>query len=141
MAHKDSAMADLHDQINKVKEFHECFSLPVEEFPVTDIGERDFLLRFNLMKEENEEYLEACREGDLNGIADALGDMMYILFGTIVRHGLQDKIEKVFEEIHQSNMSKLDHDGKPIYRDDGKVLKGPNYFKPRIADVLGEKSY
>jgi predicted HAD superfamily Cof-like phosphohydrolase len=131
-------MAELNDQINKVKDFHRSFGLPVEEQPVSEISEREFMLRFNLMKEENEEYLEACREGDLNGIADALGDMMYILFGTIVRHGLQDKMERVFEEIHQSNMSKLGHDGKPIYREDGKVLKGPNYFKPRIADLLGE---
>lgn len=137
----EDKMADLHDQINKVRDFHKSFGLPAEDFPVADLSEREFLLRFNLMKEENEEYLEACREGDLNGIADALGDMMYILFGTIVRHGLQDKIEKVFEEIHQSNMSKLDHDGKPIYREDGKVMKGPNYFKPRIEDVLGEKVY
>jgi predicted HAD superfamily Cof-like phosphohydrolase len=134
-------MAELQDQINKVKTFHEIFGLAVEYEPLAELHEREFILRYNLMKEENEEYLEACREGDLNGIADALGDMMYILFGTIVRHGLQEKIEKVFEEIHRSNLSKLDGEGKPIYREDGKVLKGPNYFKPRIADVLSDNTY
>ena len=62
--------------------------------------------------------------------------MLYILCGTIIEHGLQDKIEAVFEEIQRSNMSKLGQDGKPIYREDGKVLKGPNYFKPAIASIL-----
>lgn len=66
----------------------------------------------------------------------ALGDMMYILCGTILSHGMQHKIEEVFEEIQRSNMSKLGEDGKPIYREDGKVLKGPNYFKPNIAKII-----
>ena len=88
------------------------------------------------MNEENEEYLEACKSGDLVEIADALGDMMYILCGTILSHGLQDKIEDVFEEIQKSNMSKLDSDGNPIYREDGKIMKGLNYFKPDIKKIL-----
>ena len=75
------------------------------------------------MAEENEEYLEAAQKGDLVEVADALGDMLYILCGTILKHGLQDKIEEVFQEIQRSNMSKLDENGKPIYREDGKVLK------------------
>jgi predicted HAD superfamily Cof-like phosphohydrolase len=70
------------------------------------------------------------------GVADALGDMLYILCGTIIEHGLQDKIVAVFDEIQRSNMSKLGQDGKPIYREDGKVLKGPNYFKPDIASIV-----
>ena len=69
-------------------------------------------------------------------VADALGDMLYILCGTIIEHGLQDKIVAVFNEIQRSNMSKLGQDGKPIYREDGKVLKGPNYFKPDIASIV-----
>ena len=69
-------------------------------------------------------------------VADALGDMMYILCGTILSHGMQHIIEEVFEEIQASNMSKLGADGKPIYREDGKVLKGPGYFKPNIKAVL-----
>jgi predicted HAD superfamily Cof-like phosphohydrolase len=69
-------------------------------------------------------------------VADALGDMLYILCGTIIEHGLQDKIVAVFDEIQRSNMSKLGQDGKPIYREDGKVLKGTNYFKPDIASIV-----
>ncbi len=88
------------------------------------------------MKEENEEYLQAAKEGDLTEIADAVGDMLYILCGTILKHGLQDKIADVFEEIQRSNMSKLDKNGKPIYREDGKVLKSELYFKPDIERIL-----
>ena len=69
-------------------------------------------------------------------VADALGDMLYILCGTIIEHGMQHKIDEVFSEIQNSNMSKLGNDGNPIYREDGKVLKGPNYFKPNIKGIL-----
>jgi len=69
-------------------------------------------------------------------IADALGDQLYILCGTILKHGLQHKIEEVFEEIQKSNMSKLDAEGSPIFREDGKILKGENYFKPNIKSIL-----
>ena len=88
------------------------------------------------MKEENEEYLEAANNNDMVEVADALGDMLYILCGTIIEHGMQHKIEAVFEEIQRSNMSKLGDNGQPIYREDGKVLKGPNYFKPNIQEIL-----
>ena len=88
------------------------------------------------MDEENIEYLDAASYNDMVEVADALGDMLYILCGTILEHGMQHKIEEVFNEIQRSNMSKLGEDGKPIYRDDGKVLKGPNYFKPDIAAIL-----
>jgi predicted HAD superfamily Cof-like phosphohydrolase len=129
-------MAELKDNIDKVREFHEVFGIAFEHAPIAELSEKDFMLRYNLMKEENEEYLDACKEGNLTEIADALGDMMYILFGTIVRHGLQHKIEEVFAEIHRSNMSKLDENGKPIYREDGKILKSSLYFKPQIKEVL-----
>lgn len=121
-----------------VKEFHEAFGLGIKESPTAALGEAKNLLRYKLMREENEEYLEAANEGDLVEVADALGDMLYILCGTILEHGMQHKIEEVFEEIQRSNMSKLGADGKPIYREDGKVLKGPNYFKPDIAKILGQ---
>lgn len=88
------------------------------------------------MKEENEEYLDACKQGDLVEVADALGDQLYILCGTILKHGLQHKIEEVFDEIQRSNMSKLDEQGQPIFREDGKILKGENYFKPNIRKIL-----
>lgn len=94
------------------------------------------MLRFNLMKEENEEYLEAANKGDMPEVADALGDMLYILCGTIIEHGMQYKIEEVFDEIQRSNMSKLGEDGKPVFREDGKVLKGPRYSKPDIRSIL-----
>ncbi len=127
----------MQKQLNAVKEFHNAFGLGVKELPTGDLGENTNLLRFNLMKEENEEYLEAVQNNDIVEIADALGDMLYILCGTILEHGLQHKIEEVFDEIQRSNMSKLGEDGKPIYREDGKVMKGPNYFKPNFEEILG----
>ncbi len=123
-------------RIAAVHEFHTAFKLGMNNTPVAHIGDDRNMLRFNLMKEENEEYLEAAQNSDLVEVADALGDMLYILCGTIIEHGMQDKIEEVFNEIQRSNMSKLGEDGSPIYREDGKVLKGPNYFKPNIAEIL-----
>jgi predicted HAD superfamily Cof-like phosphohydrolase len=123
-------------QLDYVKEFHTAFAIGFSENPKADLGETKKMLRFNLMKEENEEYLEAVKNNDLVEIADALGDMMYILCGTIIEHGLQHKIEAVFDEIQRSNMSKLGDDGNPIYREDGKVMKGPNYFKPNFQEIL-----
>ncbi|MGB1942033.1 MAG: hypothetical protein ACPHOD_05150, partial [Flavobacteriaceae bacterium] len=110
--------------------------LGVNNTPTTDIDESTMNLRFSLMDEENKEYLDAMKNKDLIEVADALGDMLYILCGTIITHGMQDVIDEVFEEVQRSNMSKLGSDGKPIYREDGKVLKGPNYFKPNIAKIL-----
>lgn len=126
----------MKDKINAVHEFHTAFKLGIKNNPTADIGEDRNLLRYKLMREENEEYLEAANNNDLVEVADALGDMLYILCGTIIEHGMQDKIDEVFNEIQRSNMSKLGEDGKPIYREDGKVLKGPNYFKPNIETIL-----
>jgi len=122
-------------QLDAVAFFHEKFNVEQNNEP-TLIEEKEFLLRHKLMKEENQEYLEACATNDLVGVADALGDKLYILLGTILKHGLQDKIVEVFEEIQGSNMSKLGADGKPIYREDGKVLKSNQYFKPNILAIL-----
>ena len=126
----------MKDKIAAVEKFHNAFGLGVKQQLVADLGESKNLLRFNLMDEENKEYLEAAKDNDLVEVADALGDMLYILCGTILEHGMQYKIDEVFEEIQRSNMSKLGADGKPIYREDGKVLKGPNYFKPNIESIL-----
>lgn len=126
----------MKNKISAVQDFHESFGLGVRHTPTANLAPKTLQLRYDLMKEENEEYLEAALNNDLVEVADALGDMLYILCGTIIEHGMQDKIEEVFEEIQRSNMSKLGEDGKPIYREDGKVLKGPNYFKPDIAGVL-----
>lgn len=126
----------MKDKIAAVQEFHTSFKLGYKNEPIADLGEAKNTLRFNLMKEENEEYFEAAQNDDLVEVADALGDMLYILCGTIIEHGMQHKIEEVFNEIQRSNMSKLGEDGQPIYREDGKVLKGPNYFKPNIKEIL-----
>ena len=126
----------MQKQLNAVKLFHQVFGLSSSEIPKNDLGQNQNLLRFNLMKEENEEYLEAVQNNDLIEIADALGDMLYILCGTIIEHGLQHKIEAVFDEIQRSNMSKLDGNGLPIYREDGKVMKGPSYSKPDFSHIL-----
>ncbi len=126
----------MKNKINAVREFHNSFGLGVSEIMVADLGEAKNKLRFNLMDEENREYLDAAQNNDLVEVADALGDMLYILCGTILEHGMQYKIEEVFNEIQRSNMSKLGANGKPIYREDGKVLKGPNYFKPNIQAIL-----
>ena len=130
----------LKEKIEAVHEFHRVFGIGNNEEPQSNLSKEDYLLRHRLMHEENEEYLEAAENGDLVEIADALGDMMYILYGTICKHGLQHKIADIFDEIHRSNMSKLDADGNPIYREDGKVMKGENYFKPNIAKFLKEES-
>ncbi len=126
----------MKNKIAAVHEFHKAFGLGIKETPTAELGEAKNLLRYKLMREENEEYLEAANNNDLVEVADALGDMLYILCGTIIEHGMQDKIEEVFNEIQRSNMSKLGADGRPIYREDGKVLKGPNYFKPDIQAIL-----
>lgn len=127
----------LAQAIEHVKNFHHAFLLPVRQEPAAHIPEKEMTLRFNLMKEENEEYLEASKNGDIVEIADALGDMLYILCGTINAHGLQNAMAPVFEEIQRSNMSKLDQNGQPIFREDGKVMKSELYFKPNIAKAMG----
>lgn len=127
----------LVEVIEHVETFHDAFGIVNNYEPTHEISQTEGKLRYDLMREENEEYLEAVENGDLVEIADALGDMLYILCGTILKHGMKDKIQEVFEEIQRSNMSKLDADGKPIYREDGKVLKSELYFKPNIAALLG----
>ncbi len=126
----------MKDKIEAVQRFHDAFKIGDRTSPKANLGVSKNQLRFDLMKEENEEYFEAAQNNDLVEVADALGDMLYILCGTIIEHGLQHKIEAVFEEIQRSNMSKLGEDGQPIYREDGKVLKGPKYFKPNIESIL-----
>ena len=121
------------NKLSQVREFHETYGANINDVPtLPNQTERD--LRIKLLQEEFTEYLEGERNNDMVEIADALGDMLYIIYGTCVSYGLP--INEVFNEIHASNMSKLGEDGKPIYREDGKVLKGPNYFKPNIAKIL-----
>jgi predicted HAD superfamily Cof-like phosphohydrolase len=125
----------LSEIIDAVELFHNSFGIENNSSPST-ISENEYQLRYNLMKEENEEYLEAAQSNNIIEIADALGDQLYILCGTLLKHGLQHKIEEIFFEIQRSNMSKLDENGKPIYREDGKILKSNLYFKPNIEKIL-----
>lgn len=126
----------IQDTIGAVEKFHDAFGIDNNHTPTTELSEKDIDLRHRLMQEENDEYLEAAKNKDLVEVADALGDQLYILCGTILKHGMQHKIEEVFEEIQRSNMSKLDADGKPIYREDGKVMKSDLYFRPNIKSIL-----
>ena len=126
----------LKETISAVEIFHDSFGIKNNYEPTIDLSEKDIELRYNLMNEENSEYLEAAKNGDIVEVADALGDQLYILCGTILKHGLQHKIAEVFNEIQRSNMSKLDINGMPIYREDGKVLKSSLYFRPNIKAIL-----
>ena len=124
-------------QIEAVEKFHNAFGQENGKYP-QPLDEHGFNLRHSLMKEENDEYLEACEKNSLVEIGDALGDQLYILCGTILKHGMQDVIIDVFNEIQASNMSKLDPDGQPILREDGKILKGPEYFKPNLSKFINQ---
>jgi len=126
----------MKEQIKQVLEFKKAFGQVVKTSPIACIEKKQYELRYDLMFEENNEYLEAAIKGDLELIADALGDLLYVLCGTIIEHGLQDKIVEVFQEIHRSNMTKIGKDGNPICRDDGKLLKGPYYSPPNLSDIL-----
>ena len=129
----------MKEQLRKVEEFHKAFGQENGRWPRL-IPNSEYDLRHTLMKEENDEYLDACYKKSLVEIADALGDQLYILCGTILKHGMQHIIEDVFNEIQESNMSKLGEDGKPVLRPDVKILKGPGYFRPNINKFLEDAS-
>lgn len=120
-------------QYNKVKEFQTVFKSNVGNVPFLP-NEEERTLRINLLKEEFDEYIEGENNNDIVEIADALGDMLYIILGTAISYGIP--LDEIFDEIHASNMSKLDEDGKPIFREDGKILKGKNYFKPDLKTII-----
>ena len=132
-------------QLKKVKEFQKAFGQVINTEP-RFISDNLAELRFKLMREENEEYLKAVDDNDIIEVADALGDQLYVLLGTILTHGMQHIIEDVFNEIHRSNMSKLDAEGKPIIngvngvidntRPIGKVIKSEFYSEPDIKQFL-----
>lgn len=116
-----------------VREFHETYGAYIQDSP--DAGNFALRrLRWNLIEEEVGELNEALGLGDIVEIADALGDIAYVVYGAAISFGID--LDAVLTEIHRSNMSKLGEDGKPIYREDGKVLKGPNFFKPDLKKVL-----
>jgi predicted HAD superfamily Cof-like phosphohydrolase len=135
----------MQKQLTQVAAFQIAFGQNVEPSP-TLIDKEKAKLRYNLMKEENEEYLEAVENNDLVEIYDALVDQYYILCGTILEHGFQNIIEKGFEEVQRSNMSKLDEEGLPIINGEkgvfdktrplGKVLKSKNFQPPNLKQFL-----
>jgi predicted HAD superfamily Cof-like phosphohydrolase len=122
-------------QLDSVEKFHVTFGQKNGKWP-QPLEQSEYELRHRLMQEENDEYLEACEKNSLVEIADALGDQLYILCGTILKHGMQHIIEEVFDEIHASNMSKVGEDGKAVMREDGKILKGPGFFKPNLSKFI-----
>ena len=135
----------MQKQLAQVATFQRAFGQNVETLP-TLINKETARLRYDLMKEENEEYLEAVENNDLVEIYDALVDQYYILCGTILEHGMQNIIEKGFEEVQRSNMSKLDEVGLPIINGEngvldesrplGKILKSKNYSEPNLKQFL-----
>lgn len=119
-----------------LKEFHSTYHLPIGESPedFQNLDRADRMLRIRLLKEEMREYMAAESDNNLIEVADALADIVYIAVGTAVAYGIP--FNEVFREVHGSNMSKLDDNGQPIYRQDGKVMKGDNYYEPNIAGIL-----
>ena len=125
--------------LEQVQEFHETYGLPVKDAP--DLGcAQTNELRVNLIAEELEELQQAIADNDPLEVLDALIDLQYVLDGAFLSFGLHDVKDEAFNEVHRSNMSKLGADGKPIRREsDGKVMKGPNYFKPDLSQFIREK--
>ena len=116
-----------------VKKFMVTFGQEVKkkaEFP----NEKIIKLRYDLIKEELEELGQAIKDRDIKEVADALTDILYVTYGA--GHAFGINLDKCFEEVQSSNMSKLDINGKPIYNENGKVMKGPNYFKPDLSKFI-----
>ena len=122
-------------QIKQLKEFHKAFNLPMRDKPEI-ISLDEFRCRHNLIHEEIDELAKAHNEGDLIEVADAIIDSLYVLIGTAVQFGLADKLPQMFDEVHRSNMSKLDVNGNPIFRADGKVMKSELFSPPRLSQIL-----
>lgn len=125
----------MEQQIKMVYDFHQTFKQSQSDTPVL-LSNKESVLRHVLGKEELDEYIIAVRDGDMIEILDSLADQLYILFGTICKHGLQNHIIPAFELVHQNNMSKLGPDGNPILREDGKIIKPVGFKKIELKDVL-----
>lgn len=125
----------MRKQINQVKEFHNAFNIPVVVYPQMPSAQR-CQLRHAILQEEVDELNHAANNRDIVAAADAIIDCLYVLIGTAHEFGLANIIELCFNEVHKSNMSKLAADGKPILRNDGKVLKGENYRKPDLSSIV-----
>lgn len=125
------------DTLAIVREWHEAFDVPVEELPVIP-GAR-IQMRLALLEEEVAELRAAAQAGDLVEVLDALCDIQYVLDGTFLEFGLHKLKDRAMAEVHASNMSKLGSDGRPVLREDGKVLKGPSFRRPDLARILSER--
>ena len=121
-------------EIEKVAEFHRSFSVNISNKPCIPMERKD--LRLNLIYEEYCELNQAIDNNDLVETFDALLDLQYVLFGTVLEFGLQDYFSAGFDEVHRSNMTKLDSTGSPKYRKDGKVIKSDMYIKPDLISIL-----
>ena len=128
----------LKQQLDALIEFHRVFGAHVENAPTVDVPDEVIALRVGLIQEELNEYRHAAEAHDLVEVADALSDLLYVVLGTYVSHGLQDLAEALFAEVHRSNMSKLDENGRVIYRADGKVLKSERWRPPDLGSILAE---
>ena len=134
MSESVSAGGSTPDPGALVREFHEAFGLIHNDQPTLNLPNGIPALRQDLLAEEVEEYETAVARRDLVGIADALADITYVVYGTALTYGID--LDAVLVEVHRSNMSKLGASGRPLYRQDGKVMKGSNYSPPDIAGVL-----
>ena len=126
----------MRDQLDKLLDFHRTFGAHIETVPTANLPEDVITLRIKLLTEELCEYREAARDGNLLEVADALTDLLYVLLGSIVSHGLHDYAEELFDEVHRSNMSKLTQGGRPVLRDDGKVLPSVGFSPPNLITIL-----
>lgn len=125
----------MQKQLDEVKEFHKKFQVYTQHSPSVNVPVNVRDGRISLMREELEEVVGAMKEAKLSNIGKELSDLLYALLGTVQAYGLAEKFEDIFDEVHRSNMSKLDKDGKPILRDDGKVLKS-DQFRPADIDSI-----
>ncbi len=130
----------MKNQLDHVRCFHEVFQGHVELTPTAIVPEKIREGRIAMLSEEFEEYKEAVKNQDIVEIADALTDLLYVLLGTFITHGLQDIAGELFDEVHRSNMSKLDRNGEPIFRKDGKILKSDQFSHPDLQSIISSAS-
>ena len=145
LENQELKIKNMRQQIKDLETFQKSFNSVYNTEP-TLLKEEDWKLRYKLSLEELDEYKEACEQGDIVEIFDAILDRLFLAFGDAVCHGLQDKLIEGFEEVVRSNMSKLDNNGKPIIngednvwdesRPKGKILKSKNFFEPNLKQFL-----
>lgn len=125
----------MEKQIKQVVEFHKKFGLPVRN-TVNVPATKEFMMRHGLIKEELKEIMEGYKNNDSTEMVDGIVDLLYVTIGLAVQMGVADKLEQCFDEVQRSNMTKLGEDGKPVLREDGKILKGENYSPPNLIKIL-----